>query len=533
MGEETKVRAKGFDARAYVGTDANKPTSMTLKDSSIQKLPFIDDGIVDIYDVAIDASEHQGYRLVLRLSKLKKTFYIVNKKRKITKKIGTWIKKPDSKYEPPPEGCIWVAEVRKIFKDLVSEKEVTKDDSSNVAEMTICDYLLTRYQNDRLKTTIKSDVIKPVRIETIKSILSVYGPWLDKKIGEAKSSWPQDFKDYWLVTDRYNAANRKTSKLTTESMRKYYTYLNAMFGICVKRGYIAKNHIDGYTHLFERTKSEKVTVYEYDYDDVLEFIFSDEVEEKLSHKLIVASMIVTGGRNSEIYKNYRENFRIDKREVFIPGSISKNKNVSRPIPVESDFYWQMVEAYVEDLELNQHGHMFPSKKAKNGHVTDNVYRGVWESIKTKYGLNKYARLYNNRATYGTRLAREHSVDVAAKTLGDSLETTAKYYLHHDIEVIRPALKKMFNRKSKNEDISKSSSPVYVREEQETELVRVGKMPPEVKNLFEQFLSGRDVSIESGYIDKKIWMQFREKISSWFETRKASVKTLEWIEMTKD
>jgi integrase len=518
------VSAKEFDVRKYIGSAANKMTSFTFKEAHIEKLPLVTGGVVDLYDVAIEASEHQGYRLVLRLSKLKKTFYIINKKRKITEKIGTWMPRgEDGQY---PEGFIGLAEVRNNFKSLVAEKEITKDDTWNVADMSIRDYLTSRYQQDRLKTTIKTGQLKPVRIETINGLLSVFTPWLDKKVGEAKSNWPQDFKDYWLTTPRYNPSTHVTTTLKTESMRKYYAALNAMFGVCVKRGYIAKNQIDGFTHLFERTKSEGITVYDYDYHEVLSFIFSKEVNEKLGHKLIVASMIVTGARNAEIFKNYSENFRTEKREVFIPGSISKNKNVSRVIPVESDLYWNKIVEYLSTLEPNEYGHMFPSKKAKNGHVTDIVYRQVWDAVKTKFNLKPKARLYNNRSTYGTRLAKEHSIDVAAKMLGDTLETTAKYYLHHDTDAARGTLQKLFNG---------GTSPINLQSTDTHEpaskvMLRVGKMPPDVDNLFQQFLGGKEASVVDGKINKETWAQFKSKISARIEKGKASAEEMDWFEI---
>ena len=530
---------ENFDVAEYVGLVASSKTSFVLKETHIEKLPLIIDGVVDIYDTSIDAEHHGGYRLVLRLSRLRKTFYIVNKKRKFTKKIGAWSSRPDDGIYA--DGFIGLKQVREQFKTLIVETEATKDDTSNVSDMTIREYLLTRYTRDREITTIKSGVIKPVRKETIAAVISALEPWMNYKISQAKETWPQEFKDYWKALVKVNPTNGKETLLKEDTMRQYYTALNAMFSICVKRGYIAKNKIDGHIHLFKRTKAEKIVVYEYDYEDVLTFIFSDQVHEKLSHKLIVASMIVTGARNSEIYMNYSENFRIDKREIFIPGEISKNKNVNRTVPVESDLYWMMVGEYLNELELNRYGHMFPSKKAKDGHVTDNTYRDVWEAVKKKYNLKKHARLYNNRSTYGTRLAKEHSIEIAAKMIGDSLETTAKYYLHTEPDVARGSLKKMFNKSTHTADISEEKNDVKrdntVQEAAKSKTkpksnfkTNIGEMPESVNDMFKQFLGGKDVEVKNGKIDKEVWEQFVAKVAARVARGKGSDEIEDWLEL---
>ena len=523
--------AKGFNVAEYVGEKASSATSFALKETHIEKLPFISKGVVDIYDTSIDAEHHGGYRLVLRLSSLRKTFYIVNKKRKFTKKIAAWSSRPEDGIYA--DGFTGLKQVREQFKSLIAETEATKDDTSNVSEMTIKDYLLTRYTRDRETTTIKSGVIKPVRKETIAAVISALEPWMNFKISQAKETWPQEFKDYWKDLVKVNPSNGKETLLKEDTMRQYYTALNAMFSICVKRGYIAKNKIDGHIHLFKRTKNEKIVVYEYDYEDVLTFIFSDQVQEKLSHKLIVASMIVTGARNSEIYMNYSENFRIEKREIFIPGEISKNKNVNRTVPVESDLYWLMVAEYLNELELNKYGHMFPSKKAKDGHVTDNTYRDVWEAVKKKYNLKKHARLYNNRSTYGTRLAKEHSIEIAAKMIGDSLETTAKYYLHTEPDIARGSLKKMFN-KTEPSSASENSTSVENRattDDKNTRAkIQIGKLPECVNELFEQFLGGKDAEVLAGKVEKDVWVQFISKIAMRVQKGKASREEEDWFEL---
>lgn len=502
------VQAKGFDVSRYIGNKANSPTSFALKEPLIAKLPYVEGGVADLYDISIDAADYNGYRLVLRLTRLRKTFYIVNKKRKITKKIDAWCDEPSDGVYPP--GFIGLKEVRDKFKQLVAEKEATKDDFENVAQMTIRDYLCKKYQDDRLKTPIKNGKIKPVRLETINGLISVLDHWLDKKICDAKSTWPQDFKDHWMSKPRYNSANWKTTTLSTESMRKYYTYLNAMFNVCVKRGYIAKNQIDGFTYLFERSKTDKIKVYDWDFEEVLSFIYSDEVAEKLSHKLIVATMIVTGARNSEVYMNLSENFNRDERHVYIPGKISKNKNVNRRIPVESEIFWQMCADYIQNHYVpNEHGHMFPSKKASSGHVTDNAYRGVWEAVKSKYNLKKDARLYSNRATYGTHAAKTNSIEIAAELLGDSIETTAKYYLHLNVEAARPSLYKLFN--SSKFTKKTEPNPIHTAKASNGNLKKIVQMPDSVALIFKQFLDAKSVVIVDGCVPHECWEQFIEKM----------------------
>lgn len=69
-----------------------------------------------------------------------------------------------------------------------------------------------------------------------------------------------------------------------------------MFNICVRVNYIKVNKIDGFVFKFFRFKLN-LKIYKIGYDELLEFIFDDDIFGFLSGKLIVVGMVVIGVRN--------------------------------------------------------------------------------------------------------------------------------------------------------------------------------------------------------------------------------------------
>lgn len=219
-------------------------------------------------------------------------------------------------------------------------------------------------------------------------------------------------------------------------------------------------------------------------------------------------MIVAGVRNSEAYRNTKENFRISERVIFIPSLISGKTRKSRTIPIESDYYWQMINEYLASDEYfeNEHGHMFPSKKGSNtGHITDGATSKPWHDLKDHFQLPLESRPYDFRHTFASSLAKTEGIEVTSKLLGDNPDTVMKYYIKHDTESVRPALRQMHNNKN-----HKQSEQSNVKEGDPIVVVSENDMPDDVKRYFKAFINGLEIP-EKGKVNLSQWKKFVDKL----------------------
>ncbi|OUR60545.1 hypothetical protein A9Q74_13075 [Colwellia sp. 39_35_sub15_T18] len=482
-------------------------STFLFKDGLIEKLPYITSGYPrDLYDSDINEQDHGG-KLVLRVGKTTKTFYpYIN--RKMGRKLGTWVKRKDSNHYLENEAIVRIAKER--FHQYVKDNAILDQKNKTVGDMTIKEYVKTLYKKDRQTTGLKNKQSKPVREQTIRSILSAFDPWIHFKLRDVNKNWPEKFKEHWGTTPSINAQNNTEKLISTDTMRKNYTMLNAMFNVCERKGYIASNRMDGNTNLFPRNKNTKIDTYSMDYDDLIKFIFRGDTPGNIMGKIIVATMILTGARNAEIFKNFRSNWFLDEEKIFIPANISKNE-IDRDVFPHSKKYWQKIRQYIDLIYTpNAFEHMFPSPViSKSGHVSDSIYKPVWQAIKVKYGLKRMARLYTFRASFATRMAKNNGIEVTAKALGDTVETTAKYYTHIDDDALKQGSKDVFNN-NKTVTQGEATSPLInnTSEIHELNIVQADrdKIPKSILEEFDIFINGKTLPSQNQML-KNDWMAF--------------------------
>ncbi|MEE1672863.1 tyrosine-type recombinase/integrase [Agarivorans aestuarii] len=444
-----RVKKEDFVLSDYVknGLHTKKSTSFVFKVDEIKKLPLLDkmegkDETVDLFDYS---ESRKGFSLVLRISHSKKTFYLKARAGKTVAR-GAMRKLGDFGYRTanrsrPAKGLIELSEARKKFHELADQLMIQSEEAREVADLTIRDYLETLYTHDRDNYSVKSGKHHPLKPGTVEQLIQAFPHWIDRKVGDVKKEWVQEFVDHWdslhlkdLETGKPvldPVTNKPVSTNSSETRRKKYTMLNAMFNMCAKRGYIPSNPIDGQIGRFPRSKFKSDVSYDYVFEEVIEHLFnSEDIKGSLAGKIVIATMILTGARNAEVYKNYTSNFDSKERTMFIPAEISKN-NGQRKVKIENDTYWEFVALYLEQNHfINQFGHMFPSTK-KNGHATEAIYRPVWETLKPAF--NQEGRLYDVRHTFARRVTKEFGISQAAEVLGDSIETAHNHYVQGDEE----------------------------------------------------------------------------------------------------
>ncbi len=245
----------------------------------------------------------------------------------------------------------------------------------------------------------------------------------------------------------------------------------------------------------------------------------------MAAKLVLATMIVAGVRNSEAYRNFRENFDIERRELLIPETISLKTGRKRTIHIESNLYWEKIQEYLASDEYfqNEHGHMFPShKKSRTGHIANTCTREPWKAIKHYFKLHKDSRAYTFRHTYASKLANVATLEIAAAQIGDSLETTYKYYLKTDKEAIKKAASTIQNDAHLGTQTSQGNSTQI----DELVTVYVDDMPQPVRQKFSAFASG-NISFNNNQISLKQWNTFVIKLQQ-LNDKKPNDEIEEWL-----
>jgi integrase len=519
------VKQREFRLEDYIGENKKtRKTSFPFKEAEIAKLPFTEDRPIDLYDSSQEKGE---WKLVLRINKTCKTFHIRNSAG-MKGKIGTWMERPTSRYYP--KGFVSLAQARKEFTERVDELAALTADAALKQKWTIRRYLDEQYAKDRLKKKLRNGKIKAVSDDTIKEIKQGFEPWLDKRLMDADDTWPEDFQAYWNQKE-YVVPRTQQRKIgiTSETQRKYYTMLNAMFHICVKMGYLRHNPIDHQTARFERNDPQEIRTYEedYDYEEIVAFIF-DKCDGSLAGKLLIATIILTGTRPSEIYRNTSSSFDERKKTVFIPAAISKNSG-QRRIAIKVERYWIEFRKYKNfTWHENTGDFMFPSTKSASGHSGENLYKKIWKQIKIAYNITSGV-LYDNRHTFATLSARESSVEVTAGMLGDTIETTYKYYYKNKEEDSAKVVEAIHSkRRVQPAEPTPVPKPQTLTSAPDRPIVHLGKLPGEVLDFYEVFIGGKEIP-EEGHLYKDDWNTFIQKIEKRVERGRMSEETEDWLD----
>ncbi|MFT6905185.1 MAG: integrase [Oleiphilaceae bacterium] len=491
-----------FVLKKYLGTTPFRNYTFVFKEKIIGDLPFIEKGSKDVFDAGVNGG---GFSLILRLVKRSKVFYFKPTYGSM-KKIGPWQERKDSRHYP--KGFFSLAMARKEFNKLKEQWDNFCAESAAVGEWTIERYIDEKYEDDRKIHKIKNGGIKPLEdLKVLKNIKSDIRPWINNKIKDANEEWIQEFIDYW-ETPRENPTNRVLNKKSKDTQRKAYSVVNSMFNICTKAKYITHNPLDGFAYLFKDDEAEErdINTYDIDPDIALKFIFED-APGNLAGKVILATMVLAGVRNSEAYRNFRQNFQIDKKNLHIPAIISRKTKKKRDIPIESEYYWAQIRIYLSTSAYfeNDQGYMFPSHKmSATGHVTHGVTRDPWNALKLKFGFSKSDRAYDFRHTFASKVTEKVGVETAAKIIGDKPETLMKYYLKHEIDDTRPMLAEIQKGSASKLEKEIESSTVY----EASEVVKATDfgMPDAVKHIFETYRNGKVLPGEN-LMYKKQWNSF--------------------------
>ncbi|ELI0610105.1 site-specific integrase [Vibrio vulnificus] len=528
MARQKGILKEEFQLDRYVKSPSQrheiKKTSFHFQDNLIQKLPFIKDKSIDLYDLT---NHVRRFSLVLRLGKKSKTFYIKQDQRAM-RKLGRWIEPNNNTHIKPPTGYLTTAMARAMFKQQAKELAFVAPEKAHFREWTIEEYLQEQYAKDRLVYPNKRNEVKPIADLALKAIKRDIAPLLELKIRELNIGWLGKLEKYWSQSTT-NPVSGVTKVRSVDTNRKSFTQINAMFNLWVKAGYVAKNPLEGQISRFrnKQDQNNEILIFEdLSIEKTLSYLFSEEVKCAMAAKLVLATMIVAGVRNSEAYRNFRENFDIERRELLVPETISLKTGKKRIIHIESNLYWQKVKEYLASGEFfdNEYGHMFPShKKSRTGHIANTCTREPWKAIKHHFRLHKDSRAYTFRHTYASKLANVATLEIAAAQIGDSLETTYKYYLKTDKEAVKKAASTIQN--------DASSLRAQTSQDNSTQIddlvaVYVDDMPQPVRQKFSAFASG-NIGFSNNQIPLQQWNTFVIKLRE-LNDKKPNDEIEDWL-----
>lgn len=141
----------------------------------------------------------------------------------------------------------------------------------------------------------------------------------------------------------------------------------------------------------------------------------------------------TGMRNEkELYRIQVEDVRWDRHVVFVPDS--KTVTGIREVPL-SDRAREILRRRCGDRRA---GWVFPSKRAKSGHLTTMAVK--FRQARAKAGLSKDLVLYCGRHDFGTRvLKKTGNLKLVMQTMGQKDVKTAMKYQHPELDIVRAAL----------------------------------------------------------------------------------------------
>lgn len=522
-----------------------------FKDHLINRLPFVDKPIdLQHFGGVREESGNKvaGVTLILRIGKTSKTFYIkqrISGQNPVTQKLGQWFSNPNNISKFEGKDTIVVREALKRATTWVNNNNAIDINFAHIGNWTIRKYISDKYQYDRKRIPVKNNIIKVFKDESLRNLLSDTTPIHPFKIKDASIEWLDALSKYWS-TPKENPSNGLTKFKNLDTQRKAYTVFNAMFSVMSKASYIAFNPFDGEIHRFkshgEHDEENEVQVLpqSIDTDTAMNYIFT-EAKGSIQGKLYLATMLLAGVRNHEVYRNYTKNFKIDDREIFVPASISTKYKKSRTIPIENDIYWTKIEEYLDgpvyQNNKNEQGHFLPmtrqpSKKRLDRtdntsfHVEHGIMRPTWQSFRGKFNVF-HLKPYDLRHTLLTKITKVMGIDEASKYSGNSMKTLNKYYLHHNKEEARPKFSKVQN----TQNIKKNESTLITPAEPAV-TPSIEDMPTSIVSFFRAFAGG-SVRPNDEQIYKSDWDEFVEKIQHLYDNGKLTERDVEdWLYINK-
>ncbi|MFC1234382.1 phage integrase SAM-like domain-containing protein [Vibrio sp. F74] len=535
-----KVTFNGVSATEAKITNRKAERKFNFTDNYIKNLPQLSEGgPIDLRDIGIDEEKSEGAKLVLRISKSKKTFYPIlpkfykgYKKGLMGQKLGEWMQKPDSNHFP--KGFMNTKLARKALYTLVEEQHKLSRESHVFKKMTIREYLENGYYAaDRERKPMKNHHFNPPTDDTIRNLLNQFPNHIDRKIGDIEETWVFELKTLWAKQG-----------LTTGTMRGYYSKFNSMFNICHSMGYIIKNPIDNHYFLFPKNPAPSPQeldnkVFRWDIHGVISFIFSDEFNETYKElrprdpnamgKIIIASCVLAGIRPIEARRNWACNFDVEKQTLFIPlGLQNKTKN-GRLVQIPHDLFWSEVNKYKETLS-DPNGFMFPSNTSLEGYASVSIYRYHWAALRQKFQLPESAFLYHNRHTLATLLKNTPGSEyLSATTLGDNEATANKYYASNDGDKAKLAMKNIYDSTSfsKNENLDEFNSKELDSLDTEIVPADIEAIPSPLKPLYHLFINGKVLPGE-GQMYRSQWSKFVSFVRHQHENESLGSEVTSWL-----
>ena len=134
----------------------------------------------------------------------------------------------------------------------------------------------------------------------------------------------------------------------------------------------------------------------------------------------------------ELYRIRIENVGWDRHIVFVPDS--KTVTGIREVPLSD----RALEILLRRSGDRRTGWVFPSKRARSGHLTTMALN--FRQARTKAGLSQDLVLYCGRHDFGTRvLKKTGNLKLVMQTMGQKDVKTAMKYQHPELDIVRTAL----------------------------------------------------------------------------------------------
>jgi integrase len=153
-------------------------------------------------------------------------------------------------------------------------------------------------------------------------------------------------------------------------------------------------------------------------------------------RTVLLIMLDSGLRPGEIFRMRWENIHWDKGLIFNPRG--KSRKSRRYVPLTE----RVTAALLTRKEGVNEGWVFPSKKARSGHITDREVSKQWLEAKRLAGVPESVVLYCAHHRFSTD-AMEGTGNVMAvmDAMGHQSVNTTRIYSHSNVRQIREAIER--------------------------------------------------------------------------------------------
>ena len=153
-------------------------------------------------------------------------------------------------------------------------------------------------------------------------------------------------------------------------------------------------------------------------------------------RTVLLIMLDSGLRPGEVFRMRWENVHWDKGLIFNPRG--KSKKSRRYVPLTERVKTALL---TRKAGVNE-GWVFPSKKAKSGHITDREVSKQWLEAKRLVGIPESVVLYCARHRFSTD-AMEGTGNVMAvmDAMGHQSVNTVRIYTHSNVQQIREVIER--------------------------------------------------------------------------------------------